>query len=474
MAGQSILVIEPDLTLSKTISEQILLPHGFKPLLAQNQAEGLRIALTEAPRLLLLHLPVTASINLLRDLALVANHPFPVILITDQALPQLAVELLRLGVRDCLTCPLAAEEVLPAIHRALGQEQAETDRERFSLLMSVVDEAVWMLDPNLKVIAQNKAAGEIFGWPPAEAIGKSICELLFLHNHTTHKLCQLLNQAIEKQQPLFDPKVLLKTKENRSILVRSAVTPLLQNSRVIGILCVLQRTPNDQYVRLEFANMAAHLLRNPLSFIQTCIDLLMSSDLDPQKQQTTLKSMWERSQWLTKFTDELLNMLRLEAGEVRIYVESVAITPLIEQILLLVQDEENLRHQFNLVAADNLPLVAADPTKTELILFNLLTNAVNRCPAGGQVAIEAEANQSEVIISIIDNGEPIPPKLLDRIFGQFYPVDDENGKMPSTYELGLYTTKRLVELQNGRIWATSQPGQGSRFCFSLPFWEQAS
>jgi signal transduction histidine kinase len=117
-------------------------------------------------------------------------------------------------------------------------------------------------------------------------------------------------------------------------------------------------------------------------------------------------------------------------------------------------------------------MVKVDTTKTELILLNLLLSAVRRSAAGGHITIQAEQHDSEIVVSVIDNGESIPIKLLDRAFWQFYPVDDLNGKMPSTYQLGLYTTKHFVEMQNGRIWAESQADQGSKFSFSMPVWEE--
>ena len=86
------------------------------------------------------------------------------------------------------------------------------------------------------------------------------------------------------------------------------------------------------------------------------------------------------------------------------------------------------------------------------------------------MALGLEVRGSEAIVSVVDDGEPIPLKQLDRVFSQFYPVDDDDDKMPSTYQLGLYTTKRLIELQDGSVWAESQPDRGTRFGFSLPIW----
>ena len=368
-----------------------------------------------------------------------------------------------------------ASQVAIALEGTMLRENAEIDRESFSLLMSMVDNAVWLVDTDLKVLAQNEVASEIVGWSPSEAVGRSMRELLSSNDQMSRKLCQLFSQAMKERQPVsFDKNVFLSTKENLSVFAEGKIVPITRDGQAVGALCTFQKIPaekSNNYIRLEFANMASHLLRTPLSFIQTSIDLLMNSDLDPEERRVTLDRMWEGSQRLTEFTDELLEMLRLETEEVHIYIEPVALLPLIERVLDLVRHEKPCHH-FNLIGFDKLPLVAADLIKTELVLFNLLTSAVNRCSEGGHITIEPEIGTSEVNISIIDDGKSVPAKLLDRVFGQFYPIDDENGKMPSTYQLGLYTTKRLVELQNGRIWAKSQPEQGSHFGFSLPIWER--
>jgi signal transduction histidine kinase len=116
-------------------------------------------------------------------------------------------------------------------------------------------------------------------------------------------------------------------------------------------------------------------------------------------------------------------------------------------------------------------MVTADPTKTELVLLNLLLSSIRRCPEGGHIEVTLQLQGKEAVVTITDNGPALQDTQLKRVFQQFYPVDEGYNKLPSTYHLGLYTTKRLVELQNGRIWAKSQPGYGSQFYFSLPIWE---
>ncbi len=195
----------------------------------------------------------------------------------------------------------------------------------------------------------------------------------------------------------------------------------------------------------------------------------MNSESDPEERRIMLERMREQSQRIREFIKDLLEMSRLETGSVHIYAEPVALPPLVERVLDLIRPEEP-RYVFRFTAPSTFPIVSADPGKTELILLNLLRNAMSRCPDGGCITLGLEARKSEAIVSIVDDGETIPLKQLDRVFSQFYPVDDDDDKMPSTYQLGLYTTKRLIELQDGSVWAESQPDKGTRFGFSLPIW----
>lgn len=373
-----------------------------------------------------------------------------------------------------------ADQVAVALEGTMLQEKAETERERWSLLMEAVDNAVWVVDADLRLMTQNEAASELMGWSLAEAVGRSVYELVSPDHSSVNDLCQLLSQAIEERQrvslpqgePMDNDGLLLETKDGRSVLVRGRGVPLAQDGRVVGAICAFREVlpeKSDEHVRFEFANMASHLLRSPLSFIQASIDLMLNSELDAEEQRAMLDKMRTQGQRIREFIKDLLEMSRLEIGSVHVYPEPVVLPALIERVLDLIRPEEP-RYVFSFIAPDTFPIVAADSGKTELILLSLLRSAMSRCPNGGHITLELEARTSEAVISITDDGEVIPLRQLDRVFSQFYPVDDEGDKMPSTYQLGLYTAKRLLEFQNGRVWAESQPDKGTRFSFSLPIW----
>lgn len=345
------------------------------------------------------------------------------------------------------------------------------DQQDLVQLIDMVNDAVWLFDRELRLIAQNESAIEITGWPSLEMIGRHVERLPFFSHNTPCQLCKFLNKAIEQQQPIsFEKGIVLFSKEQQPVLVSGRISPVIDDDKIIGVICLFwQMTPHkdDTYLRFEFADMASHLLRTPLSFIQTSIDLLINAKLDIEDQQAMFRRMKLQTQRLKNVVHELLKILRVETEGVQAYLEPVDLTPLVERVLNLIRYEQP-HHTFELVPCNPLPLVMADQTKTELILLNLLLSAARRCQHHGHIIVQLEQQDSEVVVSIIDNGKPIPVKLLDKTFWQFYPVDNENGKMPSTYQLGLYTTKHFVELQHGRIWAESQPDEGSKFSFSMP------
>jgi signal transduction histidine kinase len=367
-----------------------------------------------------------------------------------------------------------ADQVTIALKNTILQRQVETEQKYFSLLMESVNNGVWVVDNRLNLLAQNKAANKITGWWSTNPVGQALSDLLPSDNGSAPKLCRLISQAMEERHSvLFDKGIFLPTQEKYPILIGGRVFPIIQDDRAAGAICSFWKVYDESQEatrKFEFADMAAHLLRTPLNLIQTSVDLLMSSKLDDQSQQRTLKRMKEQSQRLTEFTTELLRMLRLEVEGSQLQPERVYL-PEITQRLVNILREEKEYHTFGFIAPSDVPMVSADPTKTELVLLNLLLSAIRRCSVGGHIEVGLQIQGKEVVVTVIDNGQALQGKQLNQIFQQFYPVDDGYNKLPSTYHLGLYTTKRLVELQNGRIWAKSQPGYGSQFYFSLPIWE---
>jgi two-component system sensor histidine kinase VicK len=110
----------------------------------------------------------------------------------------------------------------------------------------------------------------------------------------------------------------------------------------------------------------------------------------------------------------------------------------------------------------------ADPRRIRQVLQNLLVNAIKYSPQGGKITVSCEVEPDEVIVSVADQGEGIPPEYLDKVFERFFQVDATATRRLGSSGLGLAIARGIVQAHGGRIWAESTVGQGSVFRFALP------
>jgi signal transduction histidine kinase len=115
-----------------------------------------------------------------------------------------------------------------------------------------------------------------------------------------------------------------------------------------------------------------------------------------------------------------------------------------------------------------LPTVIGDAQRLEQVLTNLIGNAIKFSNAGGQVLVSASTTDAELRVEVKDSGIGIPEEALERIFSRYYQVEDKSERSARGSGLGLHIAQKIVKGHGGRIWAESEAGQGSTFCFTLP------
>jgi histidine kinase len=187
--------------------------------------------------------------------------------------------------------------------------------------------------------------------------------------------------------------------------------------------------------------------------------------------------MLQQSERLSRLIDQLLDLSRLESGDVPLELEPVKLAPLVEQVLNEVEvarpDRANDVDVRNEVPSD-LPPVEADRERIHQVLFNLLDNAFRFTPAGGAVTVRAVRENGSCEVSVEDTGPGIPSEHLPLLFERFYRVDPSRSRDDGGTGIGLAIARSVVEAHGGRIWAESDQGQGSRFRFVLPLGPKAS
>jgi signal transduction histidine kinase len=225
-------------------------------------------------------------------------------------------------------------------------------------------------------------------------------------------------------------------------------------------------------LKSEFVAKVSHELRSPLSTIheQLAVVLRDVAEEESIKDHEILSRAKEKTQNLIALIGDMLDLSRIEAGNVGYETKQVQLEELLESIVVFMSDKTKSRNQtltFNKPDTD-LPHVVADPMALESIFGNLITNAINYTPDGGKITVTVKRVKMGIKTIVSDTGFGIEEKHLESIFERFYRVKDDNTRLITGTGLGLPIVKGLVERLKGSIEVESQEGKGTSFTVFLP------
>jgi signal transduction histidine kinase len=236
--------------------------------------------------------------------------------------------------------------------------------------------------------------------------------------------------------------------------------------------------------QLEFKNRflshVSHELRTPLTCIHQYVTILLDGIAGPvaPEQNDHLKTVLKSVNQLHAMIRDLLEATRAESGKMRVEPRCIAVDGLIHQAVAMMRptaQEKNVALEMGL--DQRIPLVHADPDRVLEILINLMDNALKFTPPEGSVVVKAsmvETDPGMIYVSVSDTGRGINTEAKALIFERLFQDPDTIDSNRTGLGLGLYISKELVNLQGGKIWVSSEPGQGSTFTFTLPLYSLAS
>ncbi|MDB5076074.1 MAG: two-component sensor histidine kinase [Chloroflexi bacterium] len=229
-------------------------------------------------------------------------------------------------------------------------------------------------------------------------------------------------------------------------------------------------------IRRDFVANVSHELRTPLASIRLLVDTLEAGALDDVDVAAGfVHRIGVEADQLIQMVNELLELARMESGQVPFRREPVPVADLVEQAvsrLSVVAEDRGIHVSTDL--DEPLPDVLADRDQAVQVLLNLMFNAIKFTPEGGSVHIQASHRDQHVAIAVIDTGVGIHRDDLSRIFERFYKSDKSRVRSRGGTGLGLPIARHIVEAHGGNIWAESKEGQGSTFTFTLPTTSKAS
>ena len=215
----------------------------------------------------------------------------------------------------------------------------------------------------------------------------------------------------------------------------------------------------------------AHELRTPLTVIQGNLQAILDGVYPLDRSE--IATIHDETLVLTRLVNDLRELALVEAGQLGLNLETIEIEPVLAQVKSMFDEmaqQRGVALTFNAPAPTSASFkVRADPDRVRQVAYNLLSNALSHTTAGGEVGVEIDASRpGEILVSICDTGYGISPDDLPHVFDRFWRADKARTRNQGGSGLGLAIAKQLIEAQHGRIGVESEPGQGSRFWFSLP------
>ncbi len=255
----------------------------------------------------------------------------------------------------------------------------------------------------------------------------------------------------------------------RALLPRA--TPLYsEQGNVTGATIVLQdvtRLLRFDELKNDLVATVAHEFRTPLTSMRMAVHILLEGTVGPlnEKQLDLVTAARDDSERLQGIVEDLLDLSRIEAGKVEVSLTALPAKSIVDAALdgkAEVAGDAGLKVEEELVEPV-LP-VLVDPERIGLVFDNLIGNAVRHSPKGGRILVRARPQSGFVRFEIEDQGPGIPPEYQQRIFEKFFRMPGTKGE---GIGLGLYISREIVAAHGGQMGVDSEPGQGSRFWFTL-------
>lgn len=362
---------------------------------------------------------------------------------------------------------------LEATIRSLTEE-----RNRSAAILRSMVEGIAVVDVRERVTFCNQAFSKIWNVGPAGIEGKPAIEVM----RQTHIL-ELIHQALSGEGTLHG-EISLGAAQPRNFSVTVAPirsfndvitgSEVHQKNETFGAVVVLHEITDLrrlEQVRRDFVANVSHELRTPLTAIQGFAETLLTGALEDQKNNRHfVEVIRNHAARLSRLTDDLLKLSRIEAGKLDMDFQAVDIEALIGAAVESARAAASQK-QLSITVVDvprNLSGILGDASLLREVMRNLLDNAIQYTPAGGGINVSAARIEGFVVITVADTGIGIPQSDQVRIFERFYRVDAARSREVGGTGLGLAIAKHIVEAHGGQIWVESTIAEGSQFHFSLP------
>ncbi len=324
-------------------------------------------------------------------------------------------------------------------------EELARERDRFQQVLDGMRQAVFAVDASGTTTLANRAGRELLGVDE-----------------------QALGPLLALPGPNVDPYDVREVtlKDGRQLMGHMTPDP---KGGAVFVLHDVTRLRQLETIRRDFVANVSHELRTPVTVIQANAETLMAGALsDPERGRVFVEALARNAERLSALVSDLLDISRIESGQLSIRSEPVPVAVLAERAVEAACTDSGREVTVRCTVPEGLR-VRADADALEQVLLNLVQNAVKYATQdGGEVEVTAHERGEAVRVEVRDHGPGIPPEHRDRVFERFYRIDPGRSKQTGGTGLGLSIVRNLVQAMDGASGVEANQPRGAVFWFELP------
>ncbi len=378
----------------------------------------------------------------------------------------------------------APESVLAS---SLRDEKAKSD-----IILRAIDDGVVLIDHEGVIRHFNPGAAKITGWKQEDAVGLDWRSVFRFINEKGESLPDPetpIERAKATGTTVRDHTLNMAGKTKGSIAANISISPLMDGHKVTGLVAVFRdvsQERQEENQRAEFISTASHEMRTPVAAIEGYLSLALNEKVATidSRARGYLDKAHSSTKHLGRLFQDLLTSAKAEDGRLTSHPVIVELGAFLEQLasdLKFTAEKKKLFTEFvfgnntitltgnsvNDKTVRPLYYATVDPDRLREVITNLFDNAC-KYTEEGKVTLGITANDHVVQMYVKDTGSGIPAEDIGHLFQKFYRVDSSATRTIGGTGLGLFISRKIIELYGGRIWVESTYGQGSTFYINLP------
>lgn len=395
-------------------------------------------------------------------------------------------------IRDRIGRIIGASKIARDITERKRWEEAEVAESFLGALVESAQDAIFSKSLDGVVTSWNSAAERLFGYSRQEMVGKPIT-ILVPENQPAEE--PEILRRVRRGERIEHYESVRRRKDGSTIHVAQTISPIRDTlGRVIGVSNITRditgqrestRRENDALRQAELARQQAedasrakdeflatvsHELRTPMTAIMGWSRLLMSQQLDPERQRKALETIDKNARSQAQLIEDLLDISRIVSGRLRIEFKPVDLAVVIAAAVETARpaaDAKQIRIQ-TVLSSGSGPILG-DAERLQQVIWNLISNATRFTPKSGTIQISLDRVESQVQLCVSDNGIGIKEDFIPHLFERFTQADSSITRSGGGLGMGLAIVKSLVELHGGVVSASSAgEGKGATFTVKLP------